>query len=590
MRMPRKAVFAFALLFALFAGLLTPTPAWAAQAGVSLSAAPVENAEGGVYLDVRLSLVGEGSLISNFELYYKSQNIFRQGSIAPGEYTLRTLPLGERYADLPSSFQITLIYLDFDGLTQASKSFQVYMPGTSPDLAFTRGATPEGGSVKLSYSVKNIGDVPLSDIELFDPLFGAQPFAHVDSLDLNQSQTIEKEFQLTQDSESAPLVQYRARGGDEIFEKRVDPLPLKLNKPELKISLKADLTTIHAGDRVTLTCNIENSGNVAFQSAKITDQGGNVLEENLALEVGKMKSVTMIVQPDESTEYSFTVSGPDANGQPYAAKSNAVLLTVQPSAAALQGALELGAQAEKAQIAKAEEVRFELSLLNGLNEPVSSLQIKDERGNVLASLQSLPPGRQALSLPVLIEETRSVIFHAEGYAADGSFLSAVSLPIDIELDPQSLLDGSASGSPPPAVAMEPSTLSPMTLILIIFMLLFLLACIVVVVMLQVRAWRRAKSRRAAAKRRDEAYAPATVYSHEEYYDDSPEADEEAQREISRYAREYAPRAGDVESELDLPYPLAKDETSDDAATVYQSPRRQEQGQNEPRTRQNFPKR
>jgi hypothetical protein len=121
------------------------------------------------------------------------------------------------------------------------------------------------------------------------------------------------------------------------------------------------------------------------------------------------------------------------------------------------------------------------------------------------------------------------------------------------------------------------------------MLLFLLACIVVVIMLQVRAWRRAKSRQ-AARRREEAYAPATVYSHEEYYDDSPEADEDAQREISRYAREYAPRAGEVESDLDVPYPLAQDDPNDDAPTVYQSPRRQEPGQSEPRTRQNFPRR
>ncbi|MDR3085244.1 MAG: hypothetical protein LBU47_02905, partial [Christensenellaceae bacterium] len=132
-KMP-KACLSLALFLALFAGLFSPAPAYAAQAEVSLSATPVENADGGVYLDVRLSVLGDGSLISNFELYYKSQNVFRQGSIAPGEYTLRTLPLSDRYGDLPSSFQITLSYADFDGSTPVSKGFQVYMPGMNPDL------------------------------------------------------------------------------------------------------------------------------------------------------------------------------------------------------------------------------------------------------------------------------------------------------------------------------------------------------------------------------------------------------------------------------------------------------------------------
>lgn len=596
--------FVSSLMALLICICLFPVAAHAASADVRLNITPMRTTSNGIVLEINVSVAGgaPGSQIENFEITYQNETIATLPAVASGgQNFIRSAELGFEYDDMPPSFYVTVYYLDFDG-TPMDGQFQVNMPLLNPDISFTRTvAASASGVYRFTYTLQNTGDVALHNLNVSDDAAVIGQVGSVSYLDINETKTFEKDVTLTQNITSIPKVTYTVYGSSQTYEKTLEALPISFNNPKIKIELKADLTSIHSGESVTLTYAIINEGNVPFTGASITDPTIGTLEENISISVGSSKSWSKILTPTESTRYTFSFTGRDASGQIYTVTSTPLSIEVLPPLQT-QSKLEIQVNTPITSLESPGEVTFNVLVRNSGETTLQQLSLGDGRGNVLQRFDSLVPSDRLFSIPVSVTESTTFTFVVEGLDPNGEKITAASNPIEIKVN--GLLPEGESPTPSGEIQQSPGGLSPWVLMIFIFVLLLILACIVVLVMLQLRARKRRK-RKNAQKNSGDAYTTDSFYTENRYTEerytedrynapanyDSPEFDEDARAEISRFASQYGPKRNLPNIPLNSPIedlPLyAQDE---DEQTVYKAPKRPSAPPSgEPRTRQDFPR-
>lgn len=572
-----KRIWTILLSFCLVLILFGPTPVYAAQADVRMNVNPVQTSSGDTVLEIDVAVVNGGVLdsITYFEITFNNQTIASTDRIQGGnDVFLRSSPLGTNFYEMPSSFQLMVYYMDFDG-TPMERSATVYMPSTGADISFTRTAASNKDQIKLTYTVKNTGNVALVNLTISDePTIGR--IGTIDYLEAGQSKTLEHDLTLTKDVTSSPVVSYYASGSSTPMEKKLEALELKYNMPKLSIVIKADLESISAGDKVTLTYNVTNEGNVDFTNATISDPTLGTIEENISIEAGKMKNYSKIIQPGETTEYVLTVNGKDANGNDYSAKSNSLKIEVMTPTVSK---LEISAATDRTDLSEAGNVSFNVTVRNTGETTLSQVAITDEDGDVYSRISSMEPGELLFPITIHVAETTVFTFKVEGLSPQGETVSATSSPLEIKVP--LLPDGETLPSASPSSVNGPSSgLSPWILVLFIFILLLILSIIVVLVMLQVRARRRASANA------DDEFITQSQYTQDRYNNYSTDLDEEARAEISQYAAQYGPqrKAPPPRPPVQQPYAPAPLDDDENEPTVYKA---QQPKRREPRTRQDF---
>lgn len=172
----------------------------------------------------------------------------------------------------------------------------------------------EGDTITLTYTLKNPGQVPMTDITVKDTIAGSAAIASGLSLAAEGTQTVTYDYTLgSKDAVSQPTITYVVNGEKKTL--ALEAMTLTLSNIHLAVDVtKSDPTP--EGTQFTIV--LKNDGNQSISSITVTDEQANkVNADSFTLEAGAEKTLGFVVQTETVRNVSFTIKGKDALGQPY---------------------------------------------------------------------------------------------------------------------------------------------------------------------------------------------------------------------------------------------------------------------------------
>lgn len=597
-----KKIIALALMLCLLAlGWPLAHAEVADHADLLITFKPAENQDGQVVLEIDITVQnGEpGQTVNRLEFRYENELIAMVDSVgARSNSFARSNPLGMSLQAMTSDLEVEVSYIDFNG-DVISSPMTVSYQAAEPQISFKRTASStsvaEGEEIRLTYLVKNEGSIPLTDLQVYDDMEGIGLVGTVDVLYPGDMREFNIDLKMTKDVKSLPRVSYKTAGSTQSAVLMLESMDLVIYNPKLNVTLKTDVTSVRAGESVTLVCNVVNEGNVGFTNVTITDETLGTIIESAKIEVGKAYSWTKLIKPVSSQNYMFTVKAVDESGKSYTTTSNIVALEVSTTTQTdMTDTLQASVTPNTTKLNQPGEVTFNVLLRNTGTQPVTELSISDQNGNVLERLNSLPTGDQIFPIAVNVLETGEYFFVVEGTLADGSKVQKITTPVSIEvgvvqdaqqpsLSAATILPTLMPTETPLSINEEVGGITPWLLMLLIVIALLIVACVVVLVWLQLRAHRRRlEEEEEEAERAQASYARPRPAPQQEIKADPYDYREEISRVATEYSRpEIPPRQPERRPQRSMPAnDLYRDE-DEDVQTVYK-----QRKPVEPKTRRN----
>ena len=217
------------------------------------------------------------------------QPVLTQGiatSLAPGESLTYEATYVITQDDIDNQVPITNLatatgiyngveYTDTDGESVTPKE-------DAPSIAVTKSADPQtygmaGDQITYTILVENTGNVTIIDIDVVDDLTGDTWF--IASLESGESQTFTALYVITQDDVDAGSVENEASAngttaqGDDVTDTDNETvLYVEPDAPSIAVTKSADPQTYGmAGDQITYTILVENTGNVTIIDIDVVD-------------------------------------------------------------------------------------------------------------------------------------------------------------------------------------------------------------------------------------------------------------------------------------------------------------------------------
>ena len=446
-----------AVLFSLTALLLTGALGFAARAEdedamlrIQVSTRPEGLIAPG---DVMLSFLIEnisGEDANNVYLSSADGLLFELvGQIAPGEtqsfsrqhsVTAEELEAGEIFYtishDSPADANVKINY--------AARA-QILRSDALPEVEFTRQfssrSVEAGGTVTITYHIRNTGNVPLAELQVQDSLGNFT--GRVDALATGESRTLISRATVSEPSVSSASLSYRAEGSSEVLVKALEDVTVNLADSDLSGVFTAGYSAFSKSTAdVVLT--LTNEGNVDYRDlCVIDDLYGGVIADELVLPVGSEPleiSHAYSVRGDDG--FRWRVTGISASGKKIDYLTDTLLLT--PQDAGSPEALHLTVRALTPQIRRAGDVTLRVTIENPNGVDARDIALSEEQLGVLHTFAVLPAdGSIQRDFTVHVTDDAAFSFRIDGTDADGAELSAEAAQIEVTITPDGALPDGA---------------------------------------------------------------------------------------------------------------------------------------------------
>ncbi len=306
-------------------------------------------------------------------------------------------------------------------------------PSPEPQVRFSRdfsGRYAEYGSyVTLSYTVRNDGVLPMTDITVRDGLLGK--VGSLDQLDPGEKKTFSARVKVTQTCTSTPSISYEY--ADVQHTKYCSEKTIYLADVELEVDPSADKQKVSPGEYVTLRLRIVNRGNVNLYSLRVQEPMlGEIGSAVRLLEPGEECVVTRTVQMKSTASFHFLISGSSDTGSSFTMETEEIDVVVAPAAAQIE--MKLSAQADRTRLDAPGEVCFSLKLNNQCVLELRDVLLSEETRGAVRTLAFVPSGE----MPVIahschVSESGVYRFMAQVVDAVGDQVTVYSEPIYIEV-------------------------------------------------------------------------------------------------------------------------------------------------------------
>lgn len=309
-----------------------------------------------------------------------------------------------------------------------------------PAVEFSRSVSSEyvqaGEQVALTYRVVNIGNVPLTDVTVSDPLIG--DVGTVDELAPGFKHTFTARVAVSQDAASMPsLTCFSKADPEEPIVRDLGATGIHVTDQRLEATLSSDSAAVRSGESVTLKLSLYNASEFALEKLRVYDQAGAELNNPpFSLKPGERYELTQPVAMRETTTFLLTVSGCTGGGSAISARSNA--LTVAVRAAERRARISLVAQVNPNTPVSAGTVRFTLRLQNTGEDALRGVRLSEQSRGPIRTLWVVPPGE------TLVEQEYPIggkpfVFLAEMTDDTGGRLTVLSSPVTVEAAAQPAL-------------------------------------------------------------------------------------------------------------------------------------------------------
>ena len=319
------------------------------------------------------------------------------------------------------------------------------------DVAWSASFSPSemtsGGTVTFSTSVTNNSSNPVTNVTLYYPdgtainltssLAAGDSISRVDeNFSISTDQLGEKqEFKLVYTT--SDNVQHTLTGTATVSK--------KAGTVKVTGSASANKSTIeNSGDRVTITFNFKNTGDVTVTNCRLYASpinGGDELTQNtFSLEPGESKTLTYTtaVTSDMSITPKLTYN---ANGSSGSVSTNTVNVKLaeqeeeEEEESTGSASLKVAAVSDLTEVEAGGTVEFTISVTNNGDQDISSLKLTDDFGNNISlNSTSLAAGAIASGkVTYTVDEATSYKFSATAKDENGESVKASSSPITINI-------------------------------------------------------------------------------------------------------------------------------------------------------------
>lgn len=321
-----------------------------------------------------------------------------------------------------------------------------------PAVEFSRSVSSEyvqaGEQVALTYRVVNIGNVPLTDLVVSDPLIG--DVGTLAELAPGLKHTFTTRVAVSADADSLPsLTCYSKADPEEPIVKELGSTSIQVTDQRMEAVLSADSAAVRSGESVTLKLSLYNASDFACEKLRVYDQTGAELDSPpFSLKPGEHYELTQPVAMRKTTTFLLTVSGRTEGGSAISARSNALTVAVQASEN--RARISLTAQVNPNTPVSAGRVRFTLHLNNTGEEALRNVKLSEQSRGAIRTLWVVPPGETLIEQDYLISE-KPFVFLAEMVDDKGGRLTVLSSPVSVEAAAQPV---NANPTPTPLPALE----------------------------------------------------------------------------------------------------------------------------------------
>jgi uncharacterized membrane protein len=260
-----------------------------------------------------------------------------------------------------------------------------------PSLGMTKTADKPayrtGDTVTFAIKVTNTGDTELSGLRVADPK--APSCALAGALAPGESRT-------TTCTAKAPIADgvntASAAATDELGKEvtATADAPAPTIAPAVEVTKTADPPVIHAGDAVTFSVAVKNTGDSPLAPVKVTDDTTTSCSRTFdGLAAGATQTYTCTANPSTTTTSHVTATGTDLAGQPVAATASATVTVITP-------ALTLAKDAKPGIVRAGDPITYTITVANAGDAPLTEVAVTDDRTPACAkTIGALPPrGRQ----------------------------------------------------------------------------------------------------------------------------------------------------------------------------------------------------
>ena len=306
----------------------------------------------------------------------------------------------------------------------------------APMAEFTRqlssDCVTEGGTVTVTYRVRNTGNVPLVQLRVSDPL--GDFIGRVETLEIGETHVFTSRVTLAAAAASQPLLSYSVPAeGDKTYENTLAPREIFIAVPELTAAFAADCEEAVEGGEVRVTLMLRNLGNADYRHITVSDAVyGGVVASSLQLPAGGEPLVVSRVYPVRGqAEYQFHIEAVCQTGKREALDTERLTLPVTGRAAG--SGIEFSAAAQTPQIRRRGSVTFDLTLSTGDADGVRQVRVSEQTRGEIRTLEIVPAGAPtALQVTYPVDADTEFTFVAEWTDSEGTHIVRA-LPVAVEI-------------------------------------------------------------------------------------------------------------------------------------------------------------
>lgn len=265
----------------------------------------------------------------------------------------------------------------------ASSRVDVLHPALGMTKTADRPAYRAGDVVTFTIKVTNTGDTGLIGLQVADPK--TPSCALTGSLAPAETRT-------TTCTAKAPIADgvntATAVATDELG-KQVTvtaDAPAPTIAPAVEVTKTADRPVIHAGDAVTWTVAVRNTGDSPLAPVQVTDDTTTACSRTFSgLAAGAAQTYTCTANPSRTTTSQVTATGTDLAGRPVTATASATVTVITP-------ALTLTAAAAPAIARAGDPITFTMTVANAGDAPLTEVAVTDGIPACAKAIGALAPG------------------------------------------------------------------------------------------------------------------------------------------------------------------------------------------------------
>jgi len=364
-----------------------------------------------------------------------SENI---GSISAGDAGTRSdneWYVSEDMLDTDLTFSAT--FTDVNGNSQTVKTKSLTIAKKESTVAATATASvskdtiEKGEKVKFTFKLKNEGNVTLEEASLkAPPLSDGDQLGKTFSLEPGETKIMTWETPLNESIDVKPVFSYTADGEKGTAKAgtvsvTIDGEAQASATPEadsLEVVATANNTQVKAGEQVSFEVTVRNHGSEDLKNLKVTDADGNkVTFTGTQLEAGSAAKGTLEVALQETTNFVFTATAEDADGNSVKAASDPVEITVDTID--LTSALTMDV-AFIPEVSKAGPVDFTFKVKNSTGQEIKNIVISEATLGQIAAIPSMTEAEQDITQSIQVDQTTSFVFTISGELPDGTKLES----------------------------------------------------------------------------------------------------------------------------------------------------------------------